>query len=67
MAPFLILDLVMDIVQKEFTPEFLKEFGIISMIPTGIYAGGGHPEYKMIFNNEESKMRYMNEFDVEDL
>lgn len=67
MNHYLILDLVMDIVEKEFTPEFIKEFGISRMIPTGIFAGGGHPEYKIIFNNEESKMRYMEEFDVEDL
>lgn len=67
MESYLILDLVEDIIKEEWDQEFKKEYGIINMIPSGTYYGGGHPEYKIIFNNEGSKIRYMKEFDVDDL
>lgn len=62
----LTLDMDQDILDEDYSPEFKKEYGIINMIPTGIEMGG-YFEMEIIFDNEESKKKFIKDFDIDEI
>ena len=62
----LIFDMDHDILDEDYSPEFKGEYGIINMIPTGIEMGG-YFEMEIFFNKEESKKRFIEDFDIDEI
>jgi hypothetical protein len=65
MIQSIIFDADQDILDQDYTPEFMEEYGIISYIPTGILPGNGYIEIMMIFKNKEYRDNYIREFDMD--
>lgn len=62
----LILDMDQDILDEDYSPEFKKEYGIINMNNLGP-SHGGLFEMEIIFNNEELKKRFIQDFDIDEI
>jgi hypothetical protein len=65
MIESIIFDVDMEIMENDYSPEFMEKMGIISYIPTGILPGNGYIEIMMIFKNKEYRDRYILEFDMD--
>ena len=63
----LILDMDQDILDEDYSPEFKKEYGIINMNNLGPSYVGGFFEMEIIFDNKESKKRFIEDFDIDEI
>jgi len=60
----LILNLDYFNLKEDYTQEFNDQYGIIDMKPTGIQIENTM-EMELFFKDEESKIRFIKEFDIE--
>lgn len=61
----ILIDADQEILDNDYDPEFMKEKGIISIIPTGDNPGNGYIEIMIIFQDKESGYEYIKEFDMD--
>lgn len=61
----ILIDADQEILENDYDPEFMKEKGIISIIPTGDNPGNGYIEIMIIFQDKESGYEYIKEFDMD--
>ena len=54
--------LIVDVVMEDVDDEFVKEYGIVDIIPTGAYWGGGHPECQILFKSESYKSQFQSDY-----
>ena len=60
----LTMDVLIDEIEEDYSPEFKNEYGIIDMISLN-RSDNGYEEIKIIFKNKESKDKYIEDFDIE--
>lgn len=60
----LILDMDTECLEKDYDESFKKEYGIISMIPTGYHINGTE-EHILSFSSQERMINYIKEFDID--
>ena len=61
----LILDMDDEILNKDYSPDFRKEYGIINMNNLGPGPIGGLFEMEIFFDNQESKERFIKDLDID--
>jgi hypothetical protein len=61
----IIFDADQEIIDNDYSKDFMEEWGIISIIPTGYNPPNGHIEIMMIFKDKKSGYNYIKEFDMD--